>query len=79
MKKILETTAIARVSGIMGIWFLEEWGVIANDGFNPGANDCVYSIACQADGKIPFGGHFTQVAGVIRNCIARLNVDKEGF
>jgi uncharacterized delta-60 repeat protein len=37
-----------------------------------GANDAVYSVAVQADGKILIGGHFTNVNGTSRNRIARL-------
>ena len=44
-------------------------------GFNPNANNDVYSIALQADGKILLGGRFTTIGGVQRNYIARLNAD----
>jgi uncharacterized delta-60 repeat protein len=43
--------------------------------FNPTANNTVFSIATQADGKILVGGWFTNIAGVGRNYIARLNAD----
>jgi uncharacterized delta-60 repeat protein len=45
--------------------------------FNPGsgANHYVMSSALQADGKIFIAGDFTTVNGVVRNRIARLNVD----
>jgi uncharacterized delta-60 repeat protein len=46
--------------------------------FNPGnaaANDEVYSIALQSDGKILVGGKFSNFNGVSRNGIARLNSD----
>jgi uncharacterized delta-60 repeat protein len=45
--------------------------------FDPGtgASNTVYSIALQADGKVLIGGSFTNVNGVSRNCIARLNAD----
>jgi uncharacterized delta-60 repeat protein len=45
--------------------------------FNPGtgANDYVYSIALQSDGKILIGGYFTSYNGSARNRIARLNTD----
>jgi len=48
--------------------------------FDPNANSAVYSIAVQADGKIMIGGGFTSLspnggAAVVRNRIARLNVD----
>ena len=45
--------------------------------FNPGtgANDDVYCLAMQADGKILVGGDFTQFNGVTHSGIARLNAD----
>ncbi len=45
--------------------------------FNPGlgANDTVWSVALQTDGKVIIGGDFTMVGGVARNHIARLNTD----
>ena len=43
------------------------------DSFNPNANDAVYSIAVQADGKILAGGAFTSIGGQTRNRIARLD------
>jgi len=46
-------------------------------GFDPGsgANDWVYSIALQPNGKILMGGFFTSYNGTGRNRIARLNTD----
>ena len=41
--------------------------------FNPGANDLVYTIVLQADGKILAGGTFTGIGGQARNFIARLD------
>jgi uncharacterized delta-60 repeat protein len=43
--------------------------------FNPssGANDPVFSVALQADGKVLIGGRFTSFNGTARNRIARLN------
>ena len=41
--------------------------------FNPNANDLVFSIAVQADGKILAGGFFTSIGGQTRNRIARLD------
>ena len=38
-------------------------------------NGEVYAVARQADGKILIGGYFQYVNGVLRNNIARLNVD----
>ena len=48
--------------------------------FNPNADNTVFSIAVQADGKILIGGSFTTLspnggAAVTRNRIARLNTD----
>lgn len=40
-----------------------------------GSNSSVTCLAVQPDGKILIGGGFTQVAGVERNYIARLNAD----
>ena len=40
--------------------------------FDPNANNNVYSIAVQADGKILVGGLFTSMGGQPRNRIARL-------
>ena len=41
--------------------------------FDPNANNGVYSIAVQADGKILAGGGFTSIGGQTRNHIARLD------
>jgi uncharacterized delta-60 repeat protein len=45
--------------------------------FTPGfgANNTVYSLALQADGKILIGGLFTTYASVASSCIARINTD----
>jgi uncharacterized delta-60 repeat protein len=45
--------------------------------FQPGsgANEAVYAIDVQTDGKIIIAGNFTSVNGVSRNRIARLHVD----
>ena len=45
--------------------------------FNPGtgANGWVYAIALQPDGKVLIGGDFTQVNGIPRAHIARLNTN----
>jgi hypothetical protein len=40
--------------------------------FDPNADNVVYSIAVQADGKILAGGAFTSIGGQMRNYIARL-------
>ena len=41
----------------------------------PGANGDVSALALQADGRIVIGGIFTNVNGIARNRIARLNTD----
>jgi uncharacterized delta-60 repeat protein len=38
----------------------------------PGADDVVYSIALQADGKVLIGGHFSNVNNLAKNRLARL-------
>src|SRR6476620_385438 len=47
-------------------------------GFNPGANNAVYALAVQGDGKLLVGGFFTMLGGAVpgttaRNHIGRLN------
>jgi uncharacterized delta-60 repeat protein len=46
-------------------------------GFDPGAgaNDSLWSVALQADGKVLIGGEFTTVDSAARNRVARLNWD----
>ena len=44
-------------------------------GFNPGANNAVYSLALQADGKILVGGNFTTLGGQSCLYIGRLNAN----
>ena len=43
------------------------------DSFDPNANNTVYAIAVQTDGKILAGGVFTNIGGETRNRIARLD------
>ncbi|MEY2490277.1 MAG: hypothetical protein QOC70_2219 [Verrucomicrobiota bacterium] len=43
------------------------------DSFNPNANDVVWSIAVQPDGKILAGGYFGVIGGQTRSHIARLD------
>jgi uncharacterized delta-60 repeat protein len=45
--------------------------------FNPGtgANDHIFSVATQPDGKILLAGMFSTINGITRNRIARLNAD----
>ena len=60
---------IARVDGASGL----------ADSFNPNANDTVYSIALQQDGKVLAGGVFTSIGGQSRNRFARLSNDTAAF
>lgn len=48
-----------------------------DDTFNPGAgaNNSIYYMALQSDGKIVIGGNFTTYNGIPRNRIARLNAN----
>src|SRR5258708_19819777 len=41
--------------------------------FKPGADDTVFSLAVQADGKILVGGFFNTLGGQSRNYIGRLD------
>ena len=45
------------------------------DSFDPNANDTVYSLALQPDGKILAGGLFTSIGGEPRTAFARLSND----
>jgi uncharacterized delta-60 repeat protein len=45
------------------------------DAFNPGANNSVYCLAVQPDGKILAGGSFSTLGGQTRTNLARLNAD----
>lgn len=51
------------------------YAATANDGFNPGADADVYSMAFQSNGKILAVGGFTNIGGQTRNRIAQLNPD----
>ena len=42
--------------------------------FNPNANNSVYSVAIQTDGKI-VGSYFTAMGGAARNYIVKVNSD----
>ena len=70
-KNVLVVFALFCLLGMAGT----AWATSANDGFDPGANASVHSIALQADGKIVVGGTFTTIGGQARSCIARLNSD----
>jgi len=56
-------SAIARLDATTGL----------ADSFDPNANESVYAIAVQADGKILAGGNFSTIGGQMRNRIARLD------
>jgi len=56
---------IARLDGTTGL----------ADSFDPNAEEVVYAIAVQGDGKILAGGGFTSIGGQTRNRFARLNND----
>src|SRR4051812_12038845 len=43
--------------------------------FDPGANNYVFALAAQRDGRVLVGGAFTQIAGGPRTSLARLNAD----
>jgi uncharacterized delta-60 repeat protein len=45
------------------------------DSFDPNANDTVYSLALQPDGKVLAGGLFTSIGGEPRTAFARLSND----
>jgi uncharacterized delta-60 repeat protein len=62
---LLALLCLPRVSGAQN----------ANDGFAPNANNPVYALAVQPDGKTLVGGAFTSIAGQTRNRLARLNAD----
>jgi uncharacterized delta-60 repeat protein len=47
----------------------------AVDGFDPNADEQVFAIVVQPDGKILVGGRFTKIAGGTNRLIARLNPD----
>jgi hypothetical protein len=47
----------------------------ADPAFNPNGSINIASMALQPDGKIVIGGGFTNVGGLTRNYIARLNAD----
>ncbi|MCB1559923.1 MAG: delta-60 repeat domain-containing protein [Xanthomonadales bacterium] len=49
--------------------------VQAQNGFDPNANDLVWPVASQADGKLLVGGGFTQIDGQTVARIVRLNTD----
>ena len=72
------SSIVARLlAALVPLWTLHFQPACAQtaDDFNPGANDYVFSLAVQADGKILVGGWFTTLGGQTRNYIGRLNAD----
>src|SRR6266481_5286841 len=45
------------------------------DGFNPGANDMIYSFVVQPDGRVVIGGSFHALGGAFRSNVGRVNAD----
>ena len=50
-------------------------GAVTLDGFTPYADDAVYAMAVQTDGKVVLGGNFTTMNSTPSKRIARLNAD----
>jgi len=46
-----------------------------DEGFNPGADNKVYTVLIQSDGKIVVGGQFNTLGGSTRYYLGRLNAD----
>lgn len=76
--KILVAGQFTKMNGVSraGIARLNPDGSL-DPSFNPGAgaNDAVYAMVLQPDGKVVIGGSFTAVNGVAREYLARLNAD----
>lgn len=76
--KLLLVGVFSRFGGVSrnGIVRVSADGVL-DESFAPGtgANGAVFDLAVQGDGKIVIVGAFTQVNGVARNRVARLNAD----
>jgi uncharacterized delta-60 repeat protein len=76
--KLLLVGVFSRFGGLSrnGIVRLSADGVV-DETFNPGtgANGAVFDLAVQTDGKIILVGAFTEINGVGRNRVARLNAD----
>jgi uncharacterized delta-60 repeat protein len=84
------TNSVGTVYSAVGTFITKAFGAVGGDldtSFDPSVGgdvgtDAVHSLAVQPDGKVLVGGSFTQVGGLGRNCIARLNTDgklDEGF
>src|SRR5829696_1513856 len=75
----LRTSAVV-VSSIAALgWSAAVRAQGVDAGFNPGANQTVWTLALQPDGKIIVGGQFTGLGGgtgtTLRNRLGRLNAD----
>lgn len=77
-RRIVVGGSFTTINGISraGIALLDTNGVVS-PAFAPGAgaNGTVFAVAVQPDGKVLIGGDFTDVNGVSRPHIARLNLD----
>ena len=62
------------LAGMVG-WAAPAGAQIFDPAFSASTNGVVQAIAVQADGKVLLGGSFTQVNGVARAGLARLNAD----
>lgn len=60
---------------VLALVVLISFGIFGEVRAASGANGAVRATAVQSDGKIIVGGDFTSYDGVIRNHIARLNID----
>jgi uncharacterized delta-60 repeat protein len=77
--KVLIAGAFTSIQGALrgGIARLNTNGLLDTSFMNglAGANNFVWTVALQADGKPVIGGFFSAVNGAARNCVARLNTD----
>jgi uncharacterized delta-60 repeat protein len=77
--RILVAGSFTNFNGVtrMRVARLESTGAV-DPVFDPGrgADNTVYSVALEPDGKVVIGGSFTMVNGFIRNGVARLNGDQ---
>ena len=76
--KVLVGGQFASINGVPRNCIARLYASGSVDGtFNPGtgADWAVNSLVLQPDGKVLLGGGFTNINGVPRNCLARLNAD----
>lgn len=76
--KTLVRVLVTNVAVLLLALSVEVRAQSAVDGFDPGADDGVFALAAQADGKLLVGGLFTTLGGggtgtISRNRIGRLN------